>query len=84
MPQPQPRSKIVIFYPLAGRARVDFFAILSSADPQSRLIDRDQVQLEQVDEITSPFIVETFTLGGTVVGIPDLKAIRDAFELDKE
>jgi chemotaxis signal transduction protein len=78
-PRPGQRSKIVIFYPLPGRPRNDFFGILASADPQSRLIGADQIRDSDVAAtVHNRFIAATFDFGGGIVGIPDLKAIRES------
>jgi chemosensory pili system protein ChpC len=81
VPRPRQRSKIAIFYPLAGRPRLDFFAILASADPQSRLVSRDQIEEGAVDAPDTPYIARAFSLRDQPVAIPDLKAIRGAFSV---
>lgn len=77
-PRPHAHSKIAIFYPLTGRPRMDFFAVLASADPQSRLVNRGQIEDVPVALADSPYFASTLSLRGQAVAIPDLKAIRAA------
>jgi chemosensory pili system protein ChpC len=79
--QPGPRSRLVVFYPLPGCDRLDFFAVLSTAAPQSRPINRDQLIAEPGAAQDGAYVASSCRIGDTAVVIPDLKAIRDAFSL---
>jgi chemotaxis signal transduction protein len=82
-PRPDRRSKVVIFYPLPGRPRSDFFGILAGADPQSRMIGSDQIRQADVPTaVSNRFIAATFDFDGNTVGIPDLPAIRESIRRD--
>jgi chemosensory pili system protein ChpC len=76
--RPQPRSKVVVFYPLAGRPRSEFFAILSSADPRTTTVDGTRLTTEGTEAPDSPLVQESCLLDGAAVAIPDLKALRAA------
>jgi hypothetical protein len=75
--QPRPRSKIVVFYPLPGRPKLEFFALLSSADPRSSLLDGSRVAEDGSGE-AGPYLLQRCRLDGAAAAIPDLSAIRDA------
>jgi len=74
--QPRPRSKIVVFYPLPGHPKLDFFAMLSSADPRSSLVDEPRMA-EDGSGDAGPFLLQRCRLDGAAAAIPDLAAIRN-------
>jgi len=72
------RAKVVVLYPLPGQRRSDFFAVLASSDPHSRVVSAEQVSDANAPPPPNTYIARTCTLGGEAVGIPDLGAIRAA------
>lgn len=78
IPQPGPRAKIVIFYPLEGRQPWDFFGVITTAEPQPRTF-HDSAALSQTLDNSSPYFAVTLQLDKTVAGIPNLQALRSLF-----
>jgi chemosensory pili system protein ChpC len=76
--QPGPRSRLVVFYPLPGRDRLDFFALLSTAAPQSRPVSREQLAAEIGAADDNPFVAASCRIGDAPVVIPALAAVREA------
>jgi chemosensory pili system protein ChpC len=76
-----PRSKMVIFYPLAGRHAWDFFAVVSSGEPQPRAFtEQEGATLKSaVAANPSPYLSATLMLDGRASGIPDLEALNRLF-----
>ncbi len=71
-----PRSKVVVFQPLAGHSEWDFFGLLVSADPQPYTIN-DEVDLRPSETpVNSPIVGATVTIGRTAVVIPDMEALQ--------
>ena len=84
---PQPpgrRAKVVIFYPLAGRAAWEYFAIMAAGDPQPRAFgEQDAASLKNAIGVNgSPYVSLTLNLSGQLVAIPDFDALRQAFYPD--
>jgi len=73
------RAKVVVFYPLPGQRRSDFFAVLASADPHSRVVSAEQLVEDNAPPAPNQFIARTCMVGGEPAGIPDLGVIRSAF-----
>jgi len=75
---PGPRSKIIVFYPLPGRKPFEFFAMLTTGEPQPRSFHEPEALSARVDS-TNPFLATSVRLDHGVVGIPDLVALNKAF-----
>jgi chemosensory pili system protein ChpC len=69
----------VVFYPLPGRDRLDFFGLLSTAAPHSRPISREQLVAEVGAGSDSPYVAAACRIGDASVVIPALAAVREAF-----
>ena len=75
---PSSRSRAVVFYPLPGRAPSEFFALITSAEPQPRTIDTPAVLLTDEDAV-HPYLAVSLDLDSKRVGIPDLEALKGLF-----
>ncbi|MHB1565670.1 MAG: chemotaxis protein CheW [Acidiferrobacter sp.] len=73
-----PRSRIAVFYPLAGRAPWEFFALLTSAEPQPHTLDDAGTLLTNADN-ENPYFAATLVLDRRAVAIPDLGALARLF-----
>ncbi|MHB1950060.1 MAG: chemotaxis protein CheW [Acidiferrobacteraceae bacterium] len=73
-PETGRRSRVVVFYPLAGSQTHDFFAVPSAVEPQPRLLEdgRDFAQMEMT---RNGVLLET-RLGTAKAFIPDVEALR--------
>src|SRR5688500_5074016 len=49
-------SKVVVFYPLAGRPQTEFFAVLSSAEPRPQPLDNSAISVSPNELLQSPFV----------------------------
>ena len=67
-------KKMVILYPLPGRALIDFFGFVTSAEPQSHTID-SAMAADSADLPGNPFFAAAIRLERGVAGIPDFEAI---------
>lgn len=73
-------SKLVVFYPLAGRRPSDFFALLSSGEPRPRAIDTETaVAAEPAELPDTPYIAAGLRTESGVLAIPDLDALKAVF-----
>lgn len=73
------RSKIVIFYPLQGCKDSEFFAFLSSAEPQPYIVDEAVVVVDGDDIPGSPYIAAAIKINERVAGIPNMDEIKKTF-----
>ncbi len=68
------RSKLVVFYPPPGCRPWQFFALLSSGDPQPHLLDT--VEAVPAGELAgNSCIAAAVHLGTRALAIPDLEAL---------
>ncbi len=72
------RSRVAVFYPLAGRGPGEFFAILTSAEPQPRVLD-DAAPLMTNASNENPLFAVTLVLDGRPAAIPNLATLGDLF-----
>jgi chemosensory pili system protein ChpC len=73
-------SKLVVFYPLAGRRAWEFFAVLSAAEPRPRAIAVETVVPAAPSDLPdTPYIAAGLRTEVGVLAIPDLDALRAAF-----
>jgi len=75
---PGAKSRAVVFYPLPGRKPHEFFALLTSSEPQSRTIDTPGVLLTDEDAV-HPYLAVSLDIDGKRVGIPDLPSLTELF-----
>ncbi len=75
---PGEKSRVVVFYPLPGRQPSEFFALITSAEPQPRTIDTPAVLLTD-DDAVHPYLAVSLDLDSKRVGIPDLEALKGLF-----
>ncbi len=76
-PPPVPGVKMVILYPLPGRASTDFFGFVAAAEPQSHTID-SAMAADSADLPGNPFFAAAIRLARGVAGIPDYEALGRA------
>ncbi|MDA8391129.1 MAG: chemotaxis protein CheW [Gammaproteobacteria bacterium] len=72
------RSRVAVFYPLAGRSAGEFFAVLTSAEPQPRVLD-DAAPLMTNANNENPLFAVTLVLDGRPAAIPNLTTLADLF-----
>ena len=77
--RPGPTSKVVVFYPLAGRAEWEYFAVLSSAEPRPQPVDASAVTLGASELPPSPYVAGGLKIGGQPLWIPNFEALKKAF-----
>lgn len=69
-----PRSRIVVFYPLAGRRAHEFFAVLTSAEPRPKTIDGPDALMTSEDN-ENPYFAVSLDIDHTPAAIPNLHAL---------
>lgn len=73
-------SKIVVFYPLAGRREGDFYGVLSASEPRPQSVTSNTIESEDSTQLpNSPLIAVGVKIKGRSLLIPDFDAMRDAF-----
>lgn len=73
-------SKLVVFYPLAGRRAWEFFALLSAGEPRPRAIDTETAVAAGSAELPdTPYIAAGLRSETGVLAIPDLDALKAVF-----
>jgi len=77
---PGQRARIVVLYPLPGRAEWEFVGLLSSAEPQTRSVDAALAGVSVQDSY--PCIAAGLRIQDRVVGIPDFAALAKALYPD--
>lgn len=75
-----PSSKIVVFYPIAGRREGDFYGVLSLSEPRPQSITSNTVETENPERLPdTPLIAAGVKIRGRTLLIPDFDALRAAF-----
>lgn len=75
-----PASKIVVFYPLAGRRETEFYALLSSSEPRPQTVTSGAIEEEDPARLPdTPLIAAGVRLKDRTLYIPDFDALRRAF-----
>ncbi len=77
--RPGPTSKAIVFYPLAGRAEWEYFAVLASAEPRPQPVDASAVTLTATELPQSPHVAGGLKIGGQALWIPNFEALKKAF-----
>lgn len=73
-------SKIVVFYPLAGRSEGEFYALLSSSEPRPQTVTAGAIEAEDPARLPdTPLIAAGIRLKERTLFIPDFDALRRAF-----
>ncbi|MBI5613004.1 MAG: chemotaxis protein CheW [Gammaproteobacteria bacterium] len=75
---PTARSKFIVFYPLPGCKPWEFFAIPSTAEPQTRILDGTDAPATSTELAGKRFIAMGLKLGREVLAIPDFAALKAA------
>lgn len=70
---PSPRARVVVLYPLPGRKPWEFVGILSSSEPQSRIIDSGVVPTAM--DSSYRYIAAALKFDERTVGVPDFAAL---------
>jgi chemotaxis signal transduction protein len=73
---PTVRSKIIVLYPLPGCRPWEFFAILSTGEPQPRTMDAADTPTDAPGLPDSRFIAMGLKLDRSVLAIPNFEALR--------
>lgn len=77
---PQPTSKIVVFYPIAGRRASDFYAVLSASEPRPQSVSASTLESEDTSLLPDSALIATgVRIKGRSMMIPDFDALRSAF-----
>ncbi|MFB3045126.1 MAG: chemotaxis protein CheW [Acidiferrobacterales bacterium] len=77
---PGPRSKIIVFYPLPGADDGGFFGVLSTRDPQPRVIDSNSDLVPNAaGAVESDYVAATVKLREKTLLIPDMGALKTVF-----
>lgn len=75
-----PGSKIVILYPLNGRRDWEFYGVLTHAEPRPQTVDSARAVAATNAELPdTPYVAAGLKLGGRLLAIPDLEALKKAF-----
>jgi chemosensory pili system protein ChpC len=75
-----PSSKIVVFYPIAGRREGDFYGVLSLSEPRPQSVTSNTVETENPERLPdTPLIAAGVKIKGRTLLIPDFDALRAAF-----
>ncbi len=73
-------AKIVVFYPLPGRADWEFFGLLASAEPRPLTVDPGEAVAAGGAELPdSLYIAAGLKQAGRLLAIPDLDALKKLF-----
>ncbi len=70
---PGPRARVVVLYPLPGRESWEFVGLMSSSEPQSRLLDTGMAPVAV--QGSYPCIATGVRVNERLVGIPDFSAL---------
>jgi chemotaxis signal transduction protein len=70
---PGPRARVVVLYPLPGRESWEFVGLMSSSEPQSRLLDTGMPAVAV--QGSYPCIATGVRVNDRLVGIPDFSAL---------
>ncbi len=77
---PTPSSKIVIFYPLAGRGDWEFFGLISAAEPRPRVLEPAATAPATPSDLPdNGFIAAGLRIDGKLFVIPDFDALKATF-----
>jgi len=77
---PRPTSKVVILYPLRGRADWEFVGVLTSAEPRPHVIQAGTTVTAAPDDLpVTPYLATGIKINDRLFGIPDLERIRQTF-----
>lgn len=76
----RPQSKVVVLYPLRGRADWEFTGILTSAEPRPHMVQPATTAAASADELpVTPYLATGIRLNDRLFGIPDLDRLRQAY-----
>lgn len=77
---PSQAAKVVVLYPLSGRRDWEFYAVLTHAEPHPQTVDPARATPATSAELPdTPYIAAGLKLGGRLLVIPDLEALKKAF-----
>jgi chemotaxis signal transduction protein len=70
------RSKLVVFHPLQGRNKWEFFALFASSDPQPHMVDNTGgLVAETSPQIESPLVGTVSSIGRQKIVIPNMAVL---------
>jgi chemosensory pili system protein ChpC len=72
-------SKAVVFYPLAGRAQWEFFAVLSATEPRPQSVDGSAIAMGPGELPNSPYVAAGLKFNGQPMWIPSLDELKNIF-----
>jgi hypothetical protein len=74
---PRPQSRIVVLYPLPGRAENEFVGVLTASEPRPRTIDAAAaVVATSADLPSSPYIASGLRVDSRAMAIPNFEALK--------
>lgn len=74
--EPGSRGKLVVLFPFPGQPQHQFFAFVSTAEPQPHMLtDKDSVPVEP--PVQSQFIASAMNIQGTTGVIPNFNTLRN-------
>jgi len=77
---PTAGSKVVVFYPLNGRRDWEFYGVLTHAEPHPQTVDSARaVSATRAELPDTPYVAAGLKLGGRLLVIPDLDALKKAY-----
>mgnify|MGYP001559726926 FL=1 len=77
---PRPQSKLVVLYPLRGRADWEFVGLLTASEPRPYMVQTATTVTPSTDDLpVTPYLATGIKLGDRLFGIPDLDRLRQAF-----
>lgn len=75
-----PGSKVVVFYPLTGRRDWEFYGVRTHAEPHPQTVDSARaVAATRAELPDTSYVAAGLKLGGRLLVIPDLDALKKAF-----
>jgi len=81
MPEPASTAagKIVIFYPLRGRADWEFYGMFATAEPRPQALSQNEPVASDSELPKLPCIAAGLKVGGKLMLIPDMDEIKKVF-----
>jgi chemosensory pili system protein ChpC len=81
MPEPASTAagKIVIFYPLRGRADWEFYGMFATAEPRPQALSQNEPVASDSELPKLPCIAAGLKVGGKLMLIPDIDEIKKVF-----
>jgi len=72
-------SRLVVFYPLNGRSKQEFFALATNHEPRSMQVDAETASAPMPYGVSPQYVAGALRYGQQIVVIPNFEAMRRAF-----